>query len=298
MSSSVHASTTLQAPDDPSVKAVTMRGLNRQVTREGLVSLLYHASLHLDRPKYDFVYLPWAMRKACNIGLAFINFEDHTACMEFFEALQQQPELLIGFDVRYIGPATLQGRGPNLEDTVAKRGTGILYAGDAPLVFDKGKRCDLLQVVARELPDLSAQLEETKAWRQPVRHSRYSGPRQRQPWQATVPRAQEAEDETQMMGVCREGTPGASAARAEYVERLMAHPQGAAFLSRRGPEGSSATGSSSSNPMGYSGSDVPQYSVAVFPSYGGDANTSPAATTLPLPSKLTGDAGPRGGYAI
>lgn len=39
------ASTTLQAPDDPSVTAVTMRGLNRQVTREGLVSLLYHASL-------------------------------------------------------------------------------------------------------------------------------------------------------------------------------------------------------------------------------------------------------------
>ena len=77
-------------------------------------------SRHLDRPKYDFVYLPWAMRKALqywigvlrqkvssnsfcaatatrrvisfavDLFLRFINFEDHTACMEFFEALQQQ----------------------------------------------------------------------------------------------------------------------------------------------------------------------------------------------------------------
>ena len=30
---------------------------------------------HLDRPKYDFVYLPWATRKACNIGLALLGME-------------------------------------------------------------------------------------------------------------------------------------------------------------------------------------------------------------------------------
>eukprot|EP00435_Cladocopium_sp_Y103_P044460 s840_g12.t1 len=253
---------TLQVPDDPSVTAVTMRGLNRQVTREGLLMLLYHASQHLERPKYDFVYLPWAMRKACNIGLAFINFEDHASCMEFFDALQRSPELLMGFDVRYIGPATLQGRGPNLEDTVAKRGTGILYSADAPLVFNRGEQCDLLEVVAHELPHLWAQLEVIRARRQRHRYQGgYMGPRPRGTFNMPSSSGQMAQ----------EVIPGASAARAEYMERLMANPHSAALLSFRG-----------------GGSEVPTTAAAQgSSSQRSDANSSPEATSLPLPSKLT-----------
>ena len=47
-------------------------------------------SRHLDRPKYDFVYLPWAMRKACNIGLAF--FGKKSALIRFAQQ-QQRDEL-------------------------------------------------------------------------------------------------------------------------------------------------------------------------------------------------------------
>eukprot|EP00913_Durusdinium_trenchii_P020186 g18967.t1 len=152
-------STTLECPTDPLVTAAAMRGLNRRETRESLEAMLFEASRHLDRPKYDFVYLPWATRKACNIGLAFVNFEDHAACVEFFNELKKAPHLLRNFAVRYIGPATLQGRGPNLQDTIAKRGVGILDAGDAPLVFDGGERSALLDVVRRELPELWDQLQ-------------------------------------------------------------------------------------------------------------------------------------------
>lgn len=253
------AAATLQVPDDPSVTAVTMRGLNRQVTREGLLMLLYQASQHLERPKYDFVYLPWAMRKACNIGLAFINFEDHASCVEFFDALQRSPELLLSFDVRYIGPANLQGRGPNLEDTVVKRGTGILYAPDAPLVFNRGELCDLLEVVAHELPHVWAQLEGRRAPRQRQRYQGgYTGPRDyRVPFNMPSSSGQMAQ----------EAVPGASAARAEYMERLMSNPHSAALLPfRRGFEGPTAAAPS------------------------GDANSSPEATSLPLPSKLTAQA--------
>ena len=49
-----------------------------------------HLSRHLDRPKYDFVYLPWAMRKACNIGLAF--FGKKSALIRFAQQ-QQRDEL-------------------------------------------------------------------------------------------------------------------------------------------------------------------------------------------------------------
>lgn len=260
------AGATLQVPDDPSVTAVTMRGLNRQVTREGLLMLLYQASQHLERPKYDFVYLPWAMRKACNIGLAFINFEDHASCVEFFDALHRSPELLMSFDVRYIGPATLQGRGPNLEDTVAKRGAGILYATDAPLVFNRGEQCDLLEVVAHELPHVWNQLEAMRARRQQRQRYQgsYMGPRHRAPVNMPSSSGQMA----------HEAVPGASAARAEYMERLMSNPHSAALL-----------------PFRSGGSEVP--TAAAPPgsaSRRSDANSSPEATSLPLPSKLTAQA--------
>ena len=59
------------------------------VTRHVLPAV-HLRSRHLDRPKYDFVYLPWAMRKACNIGLAF--FGKKSALIRFAQQ-QQRDEL-------------------------------------------------------------------------------------------------------------------------------------------------------------------------------------------------------------
>eukprot|EP00439_Symbiodinium_sp_Y106_P017514 s3813_g2.t1 len=145
------ASQTLQTPE-VGVTSVSMRGVSRGLTMGGLIEMLDRASRHLERPRYDFVYLPSGTKKVNNIGLAFVNFEDSASCLDFFATIQRDRTVLQDFDIRHIGPATIQGRGPNLEDTIQKRGYRILWAPDAPLVFERGMPVSLATVVAQELP--------------------------------------------------------------------------------------------------------------------------------------------------
>mmetsp|Transcript_65470 Transcript_65470/g.156411 ORF Transcript_65470/g.156411 Transcript_65470/m.156411 type:complete len:272 (+) Transcript_65470:62-877(+) len=252
------------------VTSVSMRGLNRQTSRDSLVQLLSAAAqLMGERPKYDFVYLPWATRKACNIGLAFVNFEDHDSCKRFFEALHRYPDLLTDFEFRQIIPALIQGRGNNLRDTINKRGPGILEVDDAPLVFQGGQQISLFDVVQQELPDVWQQIQE-ETYIKPVRSEPRLVGLQPHTWPAGAPQADAI---------------GGNLAQHGY--RMPRYPppareasEGASSFSgtsgtRQGPATAQGTTSSSSG-----------VSLPVQP---GIASGSPPANALPLPRKLIGE---------
>ncbi|CAK9036990.1 unnamed protein product [Durusdinium trenchii] len=129
-----------------------MRGLNRQITNTSILTLLDEFPPHEGRRVYDFVYVPWATNASSNIGLAFVNFEEHQHCRIFLDSLHlpANQKKLLACGVRSVGQALIQGRGANLRAIIAKRGQAGLDDEDAPLVFHNGQPVPLQVVVDQE----------------------------------------------------------------------------------------------------------------------------------------------------
>lgn len=140
-----------------------MRGLKRNITREMFVTILADTC---DRPgMFDYIYVPWTTDGASNIGLGFANFVSPRACKEYLLGLttpENEAKLHRGH-VRSIGPAAIQGRGPNLKALLGKRGHEALRGFDAPLVFHQGCPACVAQVAEQEIPGgLELALDATK----------------------------------------------------------------------------------------------------------------------------------------
>ncbi|CAJ1439172.1 unnamed protein product [Effrenium voratum] len=63
-----------------------LRGLVRSINLDSFLRLLRNIS-----QGYDLVYLPMGTRRSSNLGLAFVNYEDHASARRAFTALQQEP---------------------------------------------------------------------------------------------------------------------------------------------------------------------------------------------------------------
>ncbi|CAJ1360116.1 unnamed protein product [Effrenium voratum] len=148
---------------DADCTTLIMRGLNRQVSRDMVVTLL--DEIQPGRcAQYDYIYVPWTTDGASNIGLAFVNFESPSACQEFLDALAE-PESqrkIAEYHVRSVGPAAIQGKGANLTAMLGKRGLEALRGFDAPLVFTKGRPASLPQVVREVVPGALASAQVAK----------------------------------------------------------------------------------------------------------------------------------------
>eukprot|EP00439_Symbiodinium_sp_Y106_P012439 s3906_g1.t2 len=139
-----------------------LRGLNRYVTASDLLRLLDYFPPHMERRVYDFVYVPWATGGTANIGLAFVNFEEHWQCRQFLQCLRSAPNQrhLLQWGVRSVGQSMIQGRGGNLEAICQKRGLAGMTDRDAPLCLHQGKTVSATWV-------LEQHRLERKSWRTP-----------------------------------------------------------------------------------------------------------------------------------
>eukprot|EP00434_Breviolum_minutum_P045319 symbB.v1.2.040603.t1/scaffold7368.1/size11655/1 len=110
----LHGGDTLSA----GATTLALRSSRAKMTHPELMTLLNvaTASLGYERPKYDFVYMPWAK-------LAFVNFQDHHSCQAYFEIFQNVCRL--GLDhpgISAVAEAYVQGLADNLAFFVSKCG--------------------------------------------------------------------------------------------------------------------------------------------------------------------------------
>lgn len=99
---------------------------------------------------YDFICLPWEVRRRTNLSIAFINFIDHAdakACFDFFDGrvlyggkTSVRPFVCRAFQ------SHIQGLVANLSYYYAKGGQDALYSPYAAQVFEHGKRVENLWV--------------------------------------------------------------------------------------------------------------------------------------------------------
>jgi len=139
---------------------IVMRGLNRQVTADMMKALLDETAGR-SPARYDYIYVPWTSDGSCNIGLAFVNFEEPRACQEYLMSLRQHVRLnrLGVYHVRSVARAAIQGRGANLAAMIRKRGRQALDGHDAPAMFQGEQREGVYEVISRDYPSLLALID-------------------------------------------------------------------------------------------------------------------------------------------
>lgn len=121
---------------------IMLRGLVRSINLEGFLKLLRNISSN-----YDLVYVPVGNKRATNLGLAFINYEDHFAARRAF---QQLYEARSPHTFRMVKRAYVQGLGPNLAFVLSE--APVMKHGMA--VFRDGQRLkDISSLVQRHVTD-------------------------------------------------------------------------------------------------------------------------------------------------
>eukprot|EP00435_Cladocopium_sp_Y103_P063954 s130_g25.t1 len=114
---------------------LVLRSSASKMTHPGLMTLLNVATavLGYERPRYDFVYMPWAK-------LAFVNFEDPQSCRAYFGVIQNVCRLGLEHPgISAVAEAYVQGLAHNLAFFICKCGWQAINDPRAPLIFDQGK---------------------------------------------------------------------------------------------------------------------------------------------------------------
>lgn len=135
----------LHGGDRLSARATTLvlRSSASKMTHPGLMTLLNVATavLGYERPRYDFVYMPWAK-------LAFVNFEDPESCRAYFGVIQNVCRLSLEHPgVSAVAEAYIQGLAHNLAFFISKCGMQAIHDPRAPLIFDQGEEVLLSDAV-------------------------------------------------------------------------------------------------------------------------------------------------------
>ncbi|CAK8995312.1 unnamed protein product [Durusdinium trenchii] len=126
---------------------LALRSSASKMTHPELMTLLNvaTASLGYTRPKYDFVYMPWAK-------LAFVNFEDHESCKAYFGIFRNVCRLgLENPGVSDVAEAFVQGLAENLAFFISKCGWEAITDARAPLVFEQGEPLVLMDAIDRHV---------------------------------------------------------------------------------------------------------------------------------------------------
>lgn len=114
---------------------LVLRSSASKMTHPGLMTLLNVATavLGYERPRYDFVYMPWAK-------LAFVNFEDPQSCRAYFGVIQNVCRLGLEHPgISAVAEAYVQGLAHNLAFFICKCGWQAINDPRAPLIFDQGE---------------------------------------------------------------------------------------------------------------------------------------------------------------
>lgn len=118
-----------------SATTLVLRSSASKMTHPGLMTLLNVATavLGYERPRYDFVYMPWAK-------LAFVNFEDPQSCRAYFGVIQNVCKLSVEHPgISAVAEAYIQGLAHNLAFFISKCGMQAINDPRAPLIFDQGE---------------------------------------------------------------------------------------------------------------------------------------------------------------
>ena len=102
--------------------------------------------------QYDFVYVPYSRTTKTNIGLAWVNFVDHSAAARAFQDLQ----LLSNFgSLRHVEvrSANIQGRAANLAYVLARFGLRVLRETSPPIVLQDGLQVSDLKAAMESIVD-------------------------------------------------------------------------------------------------------------------------------------------------
>jgi len=121
--------------------------LSPKVTVSKLLSTLAEVA----PAQYDFVYLPQDRRKQRNVGLAFLNFQEHAAAVsayQFFRLKSLEPGIWAS---SVVGRAIIQGLPRNLAYFLSRSGLEAVDNEHAPLVFQNGIRQNLREAVNKHV---------------------------------------------------------------------------------------------------------------------------------------------------
>jgi len=175
----LHGGDTLSA----GATTLALRSSRAKMTHPELMTLLNvaTASLGFERPKYDFVYMPWAK-------LAFVNFQDHHSCQAYFEIFQNVCRL--GLDhpgISAVAEAYVQGLADNLAFFVSKCGWEAINDVRAPLVFESGEPVILLDAINQHVTAQLLQEHEQRLQSSSERTSGHGDQRNQGRWRAVAP---------------------------------------------------------------------------------------------------------------
>jgi len=175
----LHGGDTLSA----GATTLALRSSRAKMTHPELMTLLNvaTASLGYERPKYDFVYMPWAK-------LAFVNFQDHHSCQAYFEIFQNVCRL--GLDhpgISAVAEAYVQGLADNLAFFVSKCGWEAINDVRAPLVFESGEPVMLLDAINQHVTAQLLQENERRLQSSSERTSDHGDQRNQGRWRAVAP---------------------------------------------------------------------------------------------------------------
>jgi len=123
------------------VTCLALRGLSKNCTLEQLLPVLDEVG-----GRYNFIHFPGPAHPdqiGPNIGLAFINFQDHERAALAFKELRRVQEKYSGTDCRYrrVSPSNAQGLGENLAHFAVSYFGHQISSGpkyNVPLVLDNG----------------------------------------------------------------------------------------------------------------------------------------------------------------
>lgn len=118
-----------------SATTLVLRSSASKITHPGLMTLLNVATavLGYERPRYDFVYMPWAK-------LAFVNFENPESCHAYFGVIQKVCKLSLEHPgISAVAEAYIQGLARNLAFFISKSGMQAINDPRAPLIFHQGE---------------------------------------------------------------------------------------------------------------------------------------------------------------
>jgi len=135
---------TYEGKDTPPGKGVTslmIRNLPKSYTEDIFLSQFENA---FGTACVDFLYMPWNVKRDCNIGYAFVNFKEEAVALEFFLKNSCQRWTLedASRPCCRIATAHVQGLAANLEHFV-KMAVDLPQCRRDPIVYLDGIRVDL-----------------------------------------------------------------------------------------------------------------------------------------------------------